>query len=98
LIPDPDQSFSKLVAYKFVLLPSRTYKGHLIGHIIIEPIASDEEADDTAAVFKGRVRIPFKNENLICEHTSPEGVTKVCSFHSLRHVVPFEDLTDLISI
>lgn len=61
------------------MLFRRTYKGHLVGHITIEPIAQDDEADSSAPVFDGKMRIPFKNENLICEHVDSIGVSKVGS-------------------
>lgn len=60
-----------------MLLNYRTYKGHLVGHITIEPIAQDDESDSSAPVFDGKMRIPFKNENLICEHTDNSGASQV---------------------
>lgn len=70
----------------------RTYKGHLVGHIIIEPIAQEDEADSSAPVFHGRMRIPFKNENLICEHTDADGSSKVRRIGSQLEIFANEEI------
>ena len=53
------------------------YKGHTIGEVVIAALSADEDVGDDPdkpeAKFTGTLTIPFKNENLFAEHTSPDG-------------------------
>lgn len=58
------------------------YKGHTIGEVVIAAHSADEDvvgddADKPEAKFSGTLTIPFKNENLFAEHTTPDGHTTV---------------------
>nr|XP_019000245.1 hydantoinase [Kwoniella mangroviensis CBS 8507]OCF63706.1 hydantoinase [Kwoniella mangroviensis CBS 8507] len=58
----------------------RIYKGHTIGEIVIQALKADEEEDEDPKnpkeKFEGIMTIPFKNENLMCQH-EVNGVTKI---------------------
>ncbi|WVW80695.1 hypothetical protein I302_102681 [Kwoniella bestiolae CBS 10118] len=58
----------------------RIYKGHTIGEIVIQSLKADEEEDEDPEnpkeKFEGTMTIPFKNENLLCQH-EVNGVTKI---------------------
>ncbi|KAF5635409.1 d-amino acid hydantoin hydrolase (hydantoinase) [Fusarium sp. NRRL 25303] len=63
---------------KIVEVERRLYKGHSHGALRIE--AFDEHVDEdggsermTPVVSGGTLRIPFKNENILAEHTSADG-------------------------
>ena len=53
----------------------------MVGHIIVEALAGSFSDDgETAHQFEGKIRIPFKNENLLCESMAADGKTKA-SYH-----------------
>ncbi|KAG9313373.1 hydantoinase [Chiua virens] len=62
-----------LFSGKIVDVGRRLYKGHTIGEVVISALSADE---NVANEFYGTLRIPFKNENLQAEHTSPDGQIK----------------------
>jgi DUF917 family protein len=80
-----------LFAGKIVELGRRIYKGHTYGEIVIQALAASEEEDEDPSrprqKFEGTLKsklvntieltsVPFKNENLLCEH-SLHGKTEV---------------------
>ncbi|RFU24482.1 hypothetical protein B7463_g11857, partial [Scytalidium lignicola] len=66
------ETAKKLFEGKIVSVEKMQFKGHTYGEVVIEPL-SDEEEEGTASTFTGSVMIPFKNENLYVQHTSPSG-------------------------
>ncbi|KAF8438026.1 hydantoinase [Boletus edulis BED1] len=66
-----------LFSGKIIDVRRRLYKGHTIGEVVIAPLSADEEVQDNSdrpeAKFDGTLTVPFKNENLFAEHTSPDG-------------------------
>lgn len=80
-----DKSAGKLFEGKIVSVGQRLYKGHSYGEVVVEKLR-DYEQDSTpeTVVANGekdsvpeRVRIPFKNENLIVEAEYASGDRKV---------------------
>lgn len=81
------QSAKVLFRGKIVAVERRLFKGHSLGSITIAGLsASEEEAEDEnggggegrmrAVQTGGTLRIPFKNENLLAEHTAADGTTR----------------------
>lgn len=67
-----------LFAGKITALGRHIYKGHTYGEITITALAPDEEdGDSRAETFRGTMKIPFKNENLLCRHVLPSGEEEV---------------------
>ncbi|KAK7539684.1 uncharacterized protein J3D65DRAFT_645129 [Phyllosticta citribraziliensis] len=67
---------------KIINVERRLFKGHSYGTITIGGIPADEEeagvADAMAAVAEGgTMQIPFKNENLYCEHAAEDGTKRI---------------------
>lgn len=67
---------------KIVHVIRKVHKGHLFGEVRVEPLGSDETEDisPSSTAWKGSVTskliypillsaVPFKNENLFCEHS-----------------------------
>lgn len=59
---------------------SRLHKGHTIGEVVITALSPDEDdpLSGSADEFKGKLVVPFKNENLYAEQTSEQGQTTAC--------------------
>lgn len=74
-----EKSAKILFRGKIVAVERRLFKGHSYGEITIAGIAGDD--DDApenrgrmaAVVSGGTLKIPFKNENILAEHTDDEG-------------------------
>lgn len=72
----------KLFAGKIVQVDRRVFKGHTHGEIVIKELEENEidgDDDDSSStmVTGGTLRIPFKNENILAEHTDENGVKTV---------------------
>ncbi|KAG8629466.1 hypothetical protein KVT40_003331 [Elsinoe batatas] len=67
---------------KITAVERRLYKGHSLGKIIISG-ASEEDSKDAlggdaeALAWGGTLEIPFKNENILAEHTNESGEKKI---------------------
>jgi DUF917 family protein len=66
-----------LFAGKITALGRHIYKGHTYGEITITALAPDEEEEGEGERFEGTMKIPFKNENLLCRHVLPSGEERV---------------------
>lgn len=68
---------------KIVAVEKRLFKGHSYGSITISGLApgDDESAHDAkrlpAVVNGGTLNIPFKNENILAEHTAEDGTKSI---------------------
>ena len=68
---------------KIVAVERRLFKGHSYGSIAIAGLSSDEDegVDNAnrmpALVTGGKLRIPFKNENIYAEHTDEQGLKTI---------------------
>ncbi|WOO78677.1 Putative D-/L-hydantoinase subunit A [Vanrija pseudolonga] len=58
---------------KIVEVGRKLHKGHSYGEVVIQALSAEDEEDDDEDVprekFEGVLKIPFKNENLLAEHT-----------------------------
>ncbi|KAK4098170.1 hypothetical protein N658DRAFT_568943 [Parathielavia hyrcaniae] len=77
---------------KIVAVERRLFKGHSYGAVHIAAFDQGDEEEEVAAagrrakplVSGGRMKIPFKNENILAEHTSDDGtVTTVAAVPDL---------------
>ncbi|KAJ9295481.1 hypothetical protein DTO271G3_5937 [Paecilomyces variotii] len=78
-----EKSAGKLFEGKIVSVGERLYKGHSYGEVVVEKLrdyerdrTSDNEAGNNEEPLPDRVRIPFKNENLIVEAEYASGDKK----------------------
>ncbi|KAK8159742.1 hypothetical protein IWX90DRAFT_309224 [Phyllosticta citrichinensis] len=67
---------------KIINVERRLFKGHSYGTITIGGIPADEEEAGVADAMPaeaegGTMQIPFKNENLYCEHTAADGTQRI---------------------
>ncbi|KAK2754644.1 hydantoinase [Colletotrichum kahawae] len=69
---------------KIMRVERRLFKGHSYGEVHIAAFESGDEdeaasvKDRTAAVAQGGIlKVPFKNENILAEHTSEDGKTSI---------------------
>ena len=66
---------------RIVEVERRLFKGHSYGTVHIAAFDNDDEQDLNAAnrsmavATGGMLKIPFKNENILAEHTLPDGTT-----------------------
>lgn len=82
------KSAKVLFSGKIADVRRRLYKGHSIGEVVIAALTyENDDSSEAIEKFSGRLVVPFKNENLYAEHTSPDGQT------TIKAVVP-----DLICI
>lgn len=65
---------------KIIAVEQRLYKGHSYGEITIVPLSNDEmemtssvQKDQGATVIGGKLKIPYKNENILAEHLADDG-------------------------
>ncbi|KZO99530.1 hypothetical protein CALVIDRAFT_477301 [Calocera viscosa TUFC12733] len=59
---------------KIIDVSRNIYKGHTIGRVTIQALADDGDlTDGPVEKYKGTLVIPFKNENLYCEHDPQDG-------------------------
>lgn len=80
-----EKSAGKLFEGKIVGVGQRLYKGHSYGEVVVEKlrdyerdgISNNSSGDDEQEFLPERVRIPFKNENLIVEAEYASGEKKV---------------------
>jgi DUF917 family protein len=75
------QSAKVLFRGKIVAVERRLFKGHSYGTVHIAGMSVDDIDANTSALSPavaegGTLQIPFKNENIIASHTSPDGETK----------------------
>ncbi|BEI86528.1 hypothetical protein CcaverHIS002_0608150 [Cutaneotrichosporon cavernicola] len=72
-----------LFAGKITALGRHIFKGHTYGEITITALAADEDDSGSGSgsgsgqAFHGTMKIPFKNENLLCRHVLPSGEEEV---------------------
>ncbi|WWC72806.1 uncharacterized protein I206_106770 [Kwoniella pini CBS 10737] len=69
-----------LFSGKITEVDRKMYKGHTVGELVIQALKADEEEEEDPEnpkeKFEGIMRIPFKNENLMCQH-EVNGVTRI---------------------
>lgn len=83
-----DQTAKILFRGKIIAVERRLHKGHSYGTITVAGLAKDEEEEAAgtttatatdhhipALATDGLLTIPFKNENIYAQHTSPSGTT-----------------------
>ncbi|KAJ7584873.1 hypothetical protein C8J56DRAFT_137101 [Mycena floridula] len=57
---------------KIVGVERKTVKGHVYGEVVIDA-ADVTDGQGSEVEFSGKIRVPFKNENIICETIQPDG-------------------------
>ncbi|KZO99531.1 hypothetical protein CALVIDRAFT_495066 [Calocera viscosa TUFC12733] len=63
-----------LFSGKIIDVTRSVYKGHTVGRVTIAALQDDgEPTDGPVEQFQGTLMIPFKNENLYCEHDLKDG-------------------------
>lgn len=77
-----EKSAKILFRGKIVDVERRLFKGHSYGSITVAALTTDEEEETTSERMPsvkttGTVKIPFKNENIFCEWTAPDGSKEV---------------------
>lgn len=88
-----EKSAGKIFEGKIVGVGERLYKGHSYGEVVVEKLRDyerdatfDSQAGNNEEALPERVRIPFKNENLIVEAEYASGEKKArnispCLYH-----------------
>ncbi|GAO46632.1 hypothetical protein SAICODRAFT_97302 [Saitoella complicata NRRL Y-17804] len=71
------ETAKKLFVGKIVGVEQKLFKGHSYGQTIIEALSKDEEEQDGQTEFSGKLRIPFKNENILAELELPDGAKQM---------------------
>ncbi|OCF60802.1 hydantoinase [Kwoniella mangroviensis CBS 10435] len=83
---------------KIVQVGRRLYKGHSYGEIEIHAMGGDEATEDPnnpQRKFRGVMKIPFKNENLLAEHMINGRTEVVCGVPDLISVLDAQNGTAL---
>ncbi|WVW84309.1 hypothetical protein I302_106343 [Kwoniella bestiolae CBS 10118] len=87
-----------LLEGKIVQVGRRLHKGHSYGEIEIHALAGDdttEDPDHPKQKFRGVMKIPFKNENLLAEHTVDGKTEVICGVPDLISVLDAQNGTAL---
>ncbi|WWC69837.1 uncharacterized protein I206_103780 [Kwoniella pini CBS 10737] len=93
-----DKAARVLFEGKIVSVGRRLYKGHSYGEIEIHALAGDDTIQDpehSKRTFRGVMKIPFKNENLLCEHTVDGKTEVICGVPDLISVLDAQNGTAL---
>lgn len=72
-----DGSAKVIFKGKIVLVERRLFNGHVYGEVVIEAMDVTGRGQGVAEGMNGKLKIPFKNENLFAIHTDEEGKEKV---------------------
>ncbi|KLT44591.1 putative hydantoinase [Cutaneotrichosporon oleaginosum] len=83
-----DKAAKVLFAGKITDVGRHTHKGHTYGEISIQAMATEEDDSRTPKQrFEGVMKIPFKNENLMCKHVVGDKETIVAGVPDLISVL-----------